>query len=103
MTLIHGAATRTIAAYARVRGDRPRKGRVEVDGAEEETRGAVVSKPVRNSEREQRGCAEAVSSLFSAPASRPTVSAVAFVVGPLWRAEFLFSLKGAPKKYTVAI
>jgi len=27
MTLIHGAATRTIAVYARVRGDRPRKGR----------------------------------------------------------------------------
>lgn len=31
-------------------------------------RGETVSKPVRNSEREQRGCAETVSSLFSAAA-----------------------------------
>jgi len=28
MMVIHGAVTRTIAAYARVRGDRPRKGRM---------------------------------------------------------------------------
>lgn len=70
-------------------------------GAAEKT-GKAVSKPVRNSEREQRGCTEAVASLFSAPAFA-RLFRLAIVRAPLWRAEFLFSLKGAAKKYTVAI
>lgn len=52
------------SSYARVRGDRPRKGRVEEATGESARRGRAVSKPVRNSEREQRErCAGTVSSL----------------------------------------
>lgn len=71
MTLIHGAAARTIAAGARVRGDRPRKGRMTVDRAKEEETGRAVSKPIRNSGREQRDRAGAVSSFFSARPPSP--------------------------------
>lgn len=64
MTLIHGAATCTIAAYARVRGDRPRKERGGGRGGEKRRGTCRLSKAVRNSEREQRGVrVEAVSLL----------------------------------------
>lgn len=75
MTLIHGAATRTIAAYARVRGDRPRKGRVAVGGR----RRGEPSRSRSEIARENKEVAPRLSPLSLA--RPPAASAAAFVEG----------------------